>query len=41
MKKPRSSTPKSSPSKPAASAVDSTGAMNLLRAWSPSRYSTR
>jgi hypothetical protein len=42
VKKPRASAPKPSAPKPAgAPAVDTTSAMNLLRAWSPSRYSTR
>jgi len=40
-KKPRRSPPAASASKPAAGAADTTAAMNLLRAWSPSRYSSR
>ena len=41
-KKPRSPAPKASPPEPAVpGAVESTGALDLLRAWSPSRYSKR
>ena len=40
--KPRKPASKTPPSKPAVSgAVESAGAMDLFRAWSPSRYSTR
>ena len=40
--KPRQPASKPSPPKPAVpSAVESPGAVDLLRAWSPSRYSTR
>ena len=41
-KKPRTPAPKASAAKPAVpGAVESTGALDLLRAWSPSRYSKR
>ena len=41
-KMPREPAPKTSPPKAAVpGAVESTGALDLLRAWSPSRYSTR
>ena len=41
-KKPRTPAPKASAAKPAVpEAVESTGALDLLRAWSPSRYSKR
>jgi hypothetical protein len=41
-KKPRTPAPKASPPEPAVpGAVESTGALDLLRAWSPSRYSKR
>jgi len=41
-KRPRKPPSKPSPPKPAVpSAVEAPGAMGLLRAWSPSRYSTR
>jgi hypothetical protein len=41
-KKPRARAPKTSPPKPAVpGAVESTRSLDLLRAWSPSRYSTR
>ena len=42
VKKARTPAPKTSAAKPAvAGAVESTGALDLLRAWSPSRYSKR
>ena len=41
-KKPRTPVPKASAAKPAVpGVVESTGALDLLRAWSPSRYSKR
>lgn len=41
-KKPRKSAAKTSAVKPGIpKATESTGAVSLLRAWSPSRYSTR
>ena len=41
-KKPRTPAPRVSPPEPAVpGAVESTGALDLLRAWSPSRYSKR
>jgi len=41
-KMPREPAPKTSAAKPAVpGAVESTGALDLLRAWSPSRYSKR
>jgi hypothetical protein len=41
-KKPRTPAPKTSAAKPAVpGAVESTGVLDLLRAWSPSRYSKR
>ena len=41
-KKPRKPAPKSSPTKPALpKTVEPRRGMDLLRAWSPSRYSTR
>lgn len=41
-KKPRKQAHRTSPAKPAASTVvESTGLIDRLRAWSPSRYSTR
>ena len=41
-KKPRTPAPKASAAKPAVpGAVESTGALDLLRAWSQSRYSKR
>ena len=40
--KPRPPAPKTSPPEPAVpGAVESPGALDLLRAWSPSRYSKR
>ena len=41
-KKPRTPAPETSAAKPAVPGpVESTGALDLLRAWSPSRYSKR
>jgi hypothetical protein len=40
-KAPRKPAAKTSPPQPVRRTVTSQGAMNLLRAWSPSRYSTR
>ena len=41
-KKPRTPAPKASAAKPAVpGVVESMGALDLLRAWSPSRYSKR